>query len=143
MTRKRPFAFQQRPWACTGARLHVMKTAGLCVLLCMGGAFQTGCSSSSSGSGGSDAGADAADAGASTTADASDGAVAQNPDDAGDDSGGTGINPPPPPGPVGWRSVVGAGGFFGQTYDDRIWTGRTAFDRTLFAVTCWGNLRGW
>ncbi len=120
-----------------------MRTSALlCVasVASVGGFFQVGCSSSSS-SGGTDAGSDASDAGGSST-DAADAAHA--PYDAGDTDSGPILNPPPPPGGgVGWRSVVGADGFFGQTFDDRTWAGRVVGVRSLFSVTCWGNLRGW
>src|SRR5262245_1656201 len=68
------------------------------------------------------------------------------PVDAGSDvqDAGQDTAPPyePPPPPL-WLSVVGAGGTFAQTFDDKTWATRTIADRALYSVTCVGNLRGW
>jgi photosystem II stability/assembly factor-like uncharacterized protein len=53
--------------------------------------------------------------------------------------GGVVHNPPP----KAWRSAVGAGGTFAQTFDEQGWSTRTVADRDLLAVTCVGNLLGW
>ena len=57
--------------------------------------------------------------------------------------------PPPPPGngggggPVSWKSGVGFGGIFAQTFDDATWSARPVAKVTLFSVACAGNLLGW
>ncbi len=56
--------------------------------------------------------------------------------------GGTPTKQPPDP-PSGWRAVVGAGGAFVQTFDERTWETRTVGTRDLEAVACVGNLMGW
>jgi photosystem II stability/assembly factor-like uncharacterized protein len=45
--------------------------------------------------------------------------------------------------PSGWRSVVGASGFFGQTFDDVRWNAKSLRSESLYAVACVGNLVGW
>jgi photosystem II stability/assembly factor-like uncharacterized protein len=47
------------------------------------------------------------------------------------------------PPPSGWRSVVGQGGYFAQTFDDATWVGRFLAKQDLYAVACVGNLIGW
>jgi photosystem II stability/assembly factor-like uncharacterized protein len=51
--------------------------------------------------------------------------------------------PPPPPPPVQWKSVVGSGGFFGQTFDDQSWAARSIANVTLYSVACADNTHGW
>jgi photosystem II stability/assembly factor-like uncharacterized protein len=51
--------------------------------------------------------------------------------------------PPPPPPPPGWKSVVGNGGFFGQTFDDSAWAGRSIAPVSLYSVACADNTHGW
>ncbi len=56
--------------------------------------------------------------------------------------------PPPPPAsdtPVstGWRSAVGEGGAFVQTFDGMRWESRTVASVDLLSVACIGNLDGW
>ena len=45
--------------------------------------------------------------------------------------------------PSGWRSAVGAGGVFAQTFDDVTWRTRTVAPGALRGVACVGNLAGW
>jgi photosystem II stability/assembly factor-like uncharacterized protein len=96
-----------------------------------------------------------ADAGGADTA----APAAPNPPatDAGEDAGttseeggtptpvptGTTPPPPPPPPPVGWHSVVGGGGFFGQTFDGVTWAGRSIAPVALYGVACADNAHGW
>jgi photosystem II stability/assembly factor-like uncharacterized protein len=51
--------------------------------------------------------------------------------------------PTPTPTPTGWKSVVGGLGFFGQTFDDATWAGRSVAPVTLFSVACADNTHGW
>jgi photosystem II stability/assembly factor-like uncharacterized protein len=51
--------------------------------------------------------------------------------------------PNPDPGPAEWRSAVGEGGVFVQTYDGASWSARTITDRTLFDVDCVSPAIGW
>lgn len=44
---------------------------------------------------------------------------------------------------MGWKSVVGLSGFFGQTFDDKVWSGRSVAPGTLFSVACADNVHGW
>ena len=40
-------------------------------------------------------------------------------------------------------AVVGASGFFGQTFDDQNWSSRTIANVPLFSVACADNIHGW
>ena len=51
--------------------------------------------------------------------------------------------PTPVPVPVQWKSVVGLGGFFGQTFDDQSWAGRSIAPVALYSVACADNTHGW
>jgi photosystem II stability/assembly factor-like uncharacterized protein len=57
--------------------------------------------------------------------------------------GGTSTTPTPTTPPAGWRSAVGLGGIFAQTFDEVSWQTRVVAPGDLYAVACSGNLRGW
>ena len=94
---------------------------------------------SGSGSGGADSGA------SSSSEDAGSGSSSSTPAPP-PTSAPTTPPPTPPPttgGSVGWKSVVGFAGFFGQTFNDVGWTSRSVAPGTLYSVACADNEHGW